>query len=222
MNSVAEVLYVKNLADRCRVHYTSKQIFAAICLTLLLLTGCTPWISTRYEPHGTGKVYGPSGCATNDSAAMEFALGDGASLSVSAYIPTKADSVSRVGGRLILPPNLRARFGSTVLKVKTASMSEFTLVPFTQLHVVYLGSSPDGTKPGMTTIDAREIMDGGPVGSGRIERMTDFDFSVKMPFQESPDFTVIFPSIVLGARTIVFDPVRFTILTHARVIGFAC
>lgn len=195
---------------------------AMACVAAMLLTGCYPTLSTRYQPHGTGKAYGPYGCQVNDHALMEFALGDGATFNVSASMATPSDPVTWVGARLILLPLQHARFEAAELKIKTDSMSEYISMPITRVDITYNGSSPDGTKPGMATIDPRETLDGGPVGSRGIKRMTNLDFSVKAPFQGSPNFTVIFPTIVLDARTITLEPVRFTLLRHARAVGVAC
>jgi hypothetical protein len=157
-----------------------------------------------------------------DSADMEFELGQGATVHVAASIPSKADPQARVSVRLTLLPLQRARFVTTEIKVKTDSTKEYTALPFSRVHVVYTGASPDGTKATMVYADARDTMDGGPIGAVGIERITNFDFWVTIPVQNPPNFLVILPAIELGDRTITLDPVRFTISTRARLVGFAC
>ncbi len=71
-------------------------------------------------------------------------------------------------------------------------------------------------------MDAGQTMDGGPVGVGRIKRETTFGFTVPLPFQGSLEFTVLVPAIVLGTRSVIIDPVTFNVLTHPRLVGFAC
>jgi hypothetical protein len=195
--------------------------FFALAIAMFL-TACAPVVSSRYEPHGTGKVFGPGACSVNDWASMEITLGAGTSLFIGARMPSKGNLHSMVEGSLSLQPLQQARIESTVLKVKTASTTEYVSVPITELTVVYKGSSPDGSKPYITKMDANQRMDGGPVGAGKIKRETDYIFEVPLPFQGSPEFTVILPSILVGTRSVTIDPVTFTVLTHPRLVGFAC